>query len=102
MDYENIDIELELENVEQYIEIEIPLDTEPTVIQEVYGTVSCDNCHESTVSALQEFYQHYIVDTVSGGFQVFQSMTYGEMAIFAVLTLWVLLFISKWIWEVLR
>lgn len=104
MDTENLDTVEEFDPVDNEFDIEpeIPIDQETTVIQEVYGQISCDNCEESTFTALQDFFQHYVVDTVSGSFQVFQSMTYGEMAIFSVLTLWVLLFISKWIWEVLR
>jgi hypothetical protein len=54
------------------------------------------------VDALKEFYHQYIVETVHGSFQVFQSFTYGEMVISFLLALLVLLFTFKWIWEVLR
>lgn len=51
---------------------------------------------------LQEFFKHYLVDTPSGLLQVFTSFTYGEMLISFLLFVLVLLFVFKWIWEVLR
>jgi hypothetical protein len=52
--------------------------------------------------ALNEFYKNYIVDTVNGSFQIFQSFTYGELVISFLLALIVMLFILKWAWEVIR
>ncbi len=54
------------------------------------------------MDALNEFYKNYIVDTVNGSFQVFQSFTYGEMVISFLLALFILLYTFKWIWEVIR
>ncbi|WP_214796714.1 MULTISPECIES: hypothetical protein [unclassified Exiguobacterium] len=54
------------------------------------------------IDALNEFYQQYIVETVNGSFQVFQSFTYGEMVISFLLALLVSLYTLKWIWEVIR
>lgn len=54
------------------------------------------------IDALNDFYQHYIVETVNGSFQVFQSFTYGEMVISFLLALLVSLYTLKWIWEVIR
>jgi len=54
------------------------------------------------MDALNEFYKNYIVDTVNGSFQVFQSFTYGEMVISFLLALLVLLYSFKWIWEVIK
>lgn len=54
------------------------------------------------MDALNEFYKNYIVDTVNGSFQVFQSFTYGEMVISFLLALYILLYTFKWIWEVIR
>lgn len=52
--------------------------------------------------ALNDFYNNYIVETVNGSFQIFQSFTYGELVISFLLTLIVVLFILKWAWEVIR
>lgn len=52
--------------------------------------------------ALEGLYQQYVVDTLDGSFQVFQSFTYGEMTIAVLLLLIFGLLAFKWIWEVLR
>lgn len=57
---------------------------------------------QSYVDALNQFYKNYIVETVNGSFQVFQSFTYGEMVISLLLTVLVLLYGLKWFWEVVR
>ena len=54
----------------------------------------------STVSDLQAFYLNYIEPSIP--VQVFQSFTYGEMTIAALLLAGIVLFCLKWIWEVLR
>lgn len=54
------------------------------------------------IDALNEFYKQYIVETVNGSFQVFQSFTYGEMVISFLLAMLVTLYTLKWIWEVIR
>ena len=54
------------------------------------------------IDALNEFYKNYIVDTVNGSFQVFQSFTYGEMVISFLLALFIALYTLKWIWEVIK
>jgi hypothetical protein len=62
--------------------------------------------HEKTkttiVQSLNTFYKNYIVDTYNGSFQVFTSLTYGEMLIAVLLFILVCLFCLKWVWEVLR
>lgn len=60
------------------------------------------NYKEEMVTALNEFYKHYIVENVDQSIQVFQSFTYGEMVIATLLLLFVMLYAAKWIWEVLR
>lgn len=57
---------------------------------------------QTYVNALNEFYKNYIVETVNGSFQVFQSFTYGEMVISILLTVLVFLYGLKWFWEVVR
>lgn len=57
---------------------------------------------EGLLETLNEFYKNYIVDTVHGSFQVFQSFTYGEMVISLLLTAIFLLMVAKWFWEVVR
>lgn len=51
---------------------------------------------------LQEFFKHYLVETPDGFFQVFQSLTYGEMLISVLLFTLIVLYVMKWIYEVLR
>lgn len=53
------------------------------------------------IDAMNDFYRQYIVDTVNGSFQVFQSFTYGEMVISFLLALLVSMFALKWFWEVI-
>lgn len=53
-------------------------------------------------SALNDFYKSYIIDTVNGSFQVFQSFTYGEMVISFLLAAIFLLMLLKWVFEVVR
>lgn len=47
-------------------------------------------------------YHHYVVDTVSGGIQLYQSFSYGEMVISFLLLCILLVMCFKWFWEVLR
>lgn len=54
------------------------------------------------VKGLSEFYQHYVVPAADQSIQVFQSFTYGEMFIACLLLSFVLLYMAKWIWEVMR
>jgi len=53
-------------------------------------------------NSLNEFYHNYIVETINGSFQVFQSFTYGEMVISFLLFAILMLLGFKWIWEVVR
>jgi len=53
-------------------------------------------------TALNEFYHNYVVDTINGSFQVFQSFTYGEMVISFLLFAILMTMIFKWVFEVLR
>lgn len=57
---------------------------------------------EDILSALNEFYHSYIVDTYNGAFQVFKSFTYGEMVISFLLFMILLIILLKWFYEVLR
>ncbi|WP_116314963.1 hypothetical protein, partial [Escherichia coli] len=54
---------------------------------------------EDVIAALDEFYESYIVESVNGTFQVFQSFTYGEMVISFLLFSILLVIIFKWIFE---
>ena len=54
------------------------------------------------ISGLNTFYHNYVIDTLHGTFQVFQSFTYGDMIISFLLLAIFLLQIFKWCWEVLR
>jgi hypothetical protein len=54
----------------------------------------------SVANDLQSFYLNYIEPSLP--VQVFQSFTYGEMTIAALLLAGIVLFCLKWIWEVLR
>lgn len=51
---------------------------------------------------LNDFFQHYIVETFNGTFQVFQSFTYGEMVISMLLAFIILIMLLKWLYEVVR
>lgn len=57
---------------------------------------------DSMIQAMKEFYKSYIVESVNGSFQIFQSFTYGEMVISFLLFSILLLFILKWVYEVVR
>lgn len=59
------------------------------------------NTYEDTLKALTDFYEFYIVDTVNGSFQVFQSFTYGEMTISFLLFSILLVLIFRWLYEVI-
>lgn len=61
-----------------------------------------DETKDSFVSALQEYYNSYLVDTVNGSFQVFQSFTYGEMAICLLLVAILFTMVFQWLWMVIR
>jgi hypothetical protein len=54
------------------------------------------------IEALNDFYKNYIVESVNGSFQVFQSFTYGEMAISFLLVTFIFLYVLKWFFEVVR
>lgn len=56
----------------------------------------------SIVQDLNDFFKSYLVETPDGFLQIFQSFTYGEMVISFLLLLLVMLFVFRWIWEVLR
>jgi hypothetical protein len=80
-----------------------------TVTQDVYDvhikSISDESkltIKESVQNSLNDFYEHYIVETVDGSFQVFQSFTYGEMAISLLLVCILSVMSLKWFWEVLR
>jgi len=64
----------------------------------------CCSMEDSTTmkTALNEFYHNYVVDTINGSFQVFQSFTYGEMVISFLLFAILMTMIFKWVFEVLR
>lgn len=57
---------------------------------------------EQVGNALNSFYESYIVESVNGSFQVFQSFTYGEMVISFLLASIFLLMLLKWVFEVIR
>ena len=50
---------------------------------------------------LKDFYKHYIVETPDGLIQVFQSLTYGEMLISFFLLVLIVLYILRWVFDVL-
>ena len=50
---------------------------------------------------LKEFYKHYILETPDGVIQVFQSLTYGEMLISFLLLFLIVLYLLRWIFDVL-
>lgn len=50
---------------------------------------------------LKEFYKHYIVETPDGFIQVFQSLSYGEMLISFFLLVLIVLYILRWVFDVL-
>lgn len=54
------------------------------------------------LSALNEFYDFYVVQTVDESIQVFRSFTYGEMVISLLLLCILTTMVFKWIWEVFR
>lgn len=56
----------------------------------------------SIIQDLNDFFKSHLIDTPDGFLQIFQSFTYGEMVISFLLFLIVLLFVFKWLWEVLR
>ncbi|AUJ79451.1 hypothetical protein KH263_19720 (plasmid) [Bacillus velezensis] len=73
-------------------------------LTDFFGGYHKDESEHSSgiVQALNDFYHSYVVDTAQGAFQVFRSFTYGELLISFLLFCCLLLFIFKWIWEVLR
>lgn len=57
---------------------------------------------DTTLNALNEFFQNYVVETADSTFQVFRSFTYGEMMISFLLLMILMTIVFKWLWEVLR
>jgi hypothetical protein len=51
---------------------------------------------------LKDFYVQYLVTAADQSIQVFQSYTYGEMTIAALLLTLLVAFLGKWFWEVMR
>lgn len=54
------------------------------------------------VEDLQKFYKHYLVETPEGFIQIFQSLTYGELIISFLLLLLIVLYVMKWLYEIVR
>lgn len=50
------------------------------------------------LAAMQDFYHSH----VEGNLQIFHSLTVGEIIVSILLAAIILLFVFKWIWEVLR
>jgi len=63
---------------------------------------SLDQMRDSVISALDTYYQSYVIETVDESIQVFQTLTYGEMLISLLLLCLLFLHTFRWIWEVLR
>lgn len=57
---------------------------------------------DEVVLSMEDFFKSYVVDTMHGSFQVFQSFTYGEMVIIFLLTMIFFLLRLKWFFEVIR
>jgi hypothetical protein len=85
---------------------------DPTVTQNVYveNIPNLQEVHINNSSdfldvftqGIAGFYKHYVVTTADQSFQVFQSFSYGEMTIALLLTVFIVLYGLKWVWEVLR
>lgn len=56
----------------------------------------------SISTMLDDFYGSYLVETFDGVFRVIRTMTYGEMVIASLLVVLVMLFVMRWIWEVVN
>lgn len=81
----------------------LPIPLPVTVTNAVYDyRLHYESTRQVMFDSLDSFYRSYIVDTVSGSFQVFQSFTYGEMLISLLLFLCLALFCLKWFWEAVR
>lgn len=50
---------------------------------------------------LKDFYNHYILETPDGFIQVFQSLSYGEMLISFFLLVLIVLYVLRWVFDVL-
>lgn len=51
---------------------------------------------------LNAFFKQHVLESVNGSIQIFQSMTYGEMAIVLLLSIMIGLYVLKWFFEVVR
>jgi hypothetical protein len=56
----------------------------------------------AVTQGLQDFYKTYIVTATDQTIQVFQSFSYGEMTISALVLTFLFVYMAKWCWEVLR
>lgn len=66
------------------------------------ATVTDSTYQSDYVNALNTFYKGYVVPIANDSLQVFQSFTFGEMTIATLVLIFLLLYIFKWLWEVLR
>lgn len=97
--------------VDSVVEVILDVDelsTETTDTGEVIGAegdnemMLIDFLELDFVEDLQKFYKHYLVETPEGFIQIFQSLTYGELMISFLLLLLIVLFVMKWLYEVVR
>lgn len=77
-----------LEEIEQLEQLEPVIEQQP-IIYDIKAEV---------LAAFQDFYRSH----VEGNLQIFHSLTIGEIMISILLAAIILLFVFKWIWEVLR
>jgi hypothetical protein len=54
------------------------------------------------INALTTFYKGYVLPVGNDSLQLFQSFTFGEMTIATLVLTFLIIYVLKWIWEVLR
>jgi hypothetical protein len=57
---------------------------------------------DQMITALNTFYENEVVDLVDQKLQLFHSFTYGEMMIATLLLILIVLYVLKWVYEVIR
>lgn len=91
-------------NIDEKIESEIEYsETEEEInFIESYEIEETESIADSIKTVIEEYFHQYVVETVNGSFQVFQSFTYGEMVIATLLTCILFLMTLRFFFEVIR
>lgn len=71
---------------------------DPSVTDVTYDNSIVYDIKTEVIGAFQDFY----ISHVEGSLRIFHTLTVGEMVIAVLLGLAIILFVFKWIWEVIH